>query len=293
MTLVYVCTTRRTHLRLSKVAFAHGGDRPGASIEVVGYSDTFTAGSYRGLHSEPLCLDFRPNCWNNDVLLGHRDGSVTVLDFRSHDDVLFAHASDSSHSKTASFFGSAASVRPLKRDDNLVVVKGSFGTCRLLDIRKLSNNIESARHRQSTVLELSLSNHIVHKTKSTRCTGLAVDQAESIAVAPFAARDGDIQFAIWDICSTGRLLRTLNVNNSIDKRNSDRRDGNNNTAFCELSDVVTCGSEMMTCDEESEPPFISCKKSWGLWFKTNLSVSSSTSIDPAPLEGGGIHHMLF
>ncbi len=201
-----------------------------------------------------------------------------MLDFRSSRGVLFAHSSQSS---AASSFGSATSVRPLKRDNNLVVVKGSFGTCRLLDIRKLSSNIESYRHRQSTVLDLSLSSQIVHKTKSTRCTGLALDPVESIAVAPFAGPNGEIQLAIWDICSTGRLIRILNLNNSVEKHCTDRH---NNAAFCELSDVVTYGFGLV-CDKDSEIPFISCNaNSWGMWYKTNALAESGC---------GDIHHIKF
>ena len=252
------------------VAFAHGGDDIGASIGYIS-PDSFIAGSYRGgLHSEPLCLQFQSN--KDNVLLGHRDGNVSMLDFRSSRGVLFAQPSQSG---AVSSFGSATSVRPLKRDDNLLVVKGSFGTCRLLDIRRLSSNIESSRHRQSTVLDLSLSRHFVHNTKSTRCTGLALDPVESIAVAPFACQNGDIQLAIWDICSTGRLIRTLNLNKRVEKLCTD-------TAFCELSDVVTTGFGLV-CDEESEIPFISCN-AWGMWFKTNALAESG---------GGSIHHIKF
>jgi hypothetical protein len=280
------CNSKRTHPIPRIVAFAYGGDAMGVSIQNIA-SDAFVAGSYRGgLHSEPLCLQFQPNSFNDNLLLGHRDGSISMLDIRSRD-VLFAHNSGLSKPGVSSF-GSAASIRPLKRDNNLVVAKGSFGTCRLLDIRKLSNNIDSSRHRHSTVFELSLPNHILHKTKSTRCTGLAVDPDESIAVAPFAGQNGDIHFAVWDICSTGRLLRTLNLNDSLGKRSSDT--SGNNAAYCELSDVVTSGYEMI-CDEDSETPFIS-SKAYGLWLKTNLSISNTVA-GAAPLMGGSIHHIKF
>jgi len=263
------CNSKRTHPIPRIVAFAYGGDAMGVSIQNIA-SDAFVAGSYRGgLHSEPLCLQFQPNSFNDNLLLGHRDGSISMLDIRSRD-VLFAHNSGLSKPGVSSF-GSAASIRPLKRDNNLVVAKGSFGTCRLLDIRKLSNNIDSSRHRHSTVFELSLPDHILHKTKSTRCTGLAVDPDESIAVAPFAGQNGDIHFAVWDICSTGRLLRTLNLNDSLGKRSSDT--SGKNAAYCELSDVVTSGYEM-------------------IWFKTNLSISNTVA-GAAPLMGGSIHHIKF
>lgn len=201
-----------------------------------------------------------------------------MLDTRSQD-ALFA---DLTLENGGSLFGSATSIRPLKRDDNLVIVKGSFGTCRVMDIRKLSNNIESARHGHSTIMELSLSNHIVHKTKSTRCTGLAVDPSENIAVSPFASQNGHVHFAIWDICNTGRLLRTLNLKNS--------NTSGNDAAFCELSNVVTPGFEM-SCDEDSETPSI-LSKGWGLWFKTNISMSTTHS-DSIPSVGGSIHHIKF
>jgi len=162
-----------------------------------------------------------------------------------------------------------------------VAVKGSFGSCRIFDLRRLSNNNDvSSQYQQSTLLELSIPDSMVHQTKSVKCTGLAIDPSESIAIAPFAGagpdNNIDILFAMWDI-GTGALLRTLNFN-SMNKHTG-------SSVFCELSSVITSGYEML-CKKDSGAPVISSEgSSFGLWFKTNVGN--------APPEGGGIHHISF
>mmetsp|Transcript_29396 Transcript_29396/g.53934 ORF Transcript_29396/g.53934 Transcript_29396/m.53934 type:complete len:273 (+) Transcript_29396:231-1049(+) len=259
------------------VAFAHSGEGNVAASFL-----DITSGSYFSISdnfssSESLCLQFRKNNDTNHVLFGHRDGCVSMIDTRSSGDAAFA----TGMSLPAVSFGSATSIQPLQRDDNLVLVKGSFGSCRVIDLRRLSNtNDVSSRYQQSTLLELSIPDSMVHQTKSVKCTGLAIDPTENIAVAPFAGAGADdsidIKFAIWDI-GTGALLRTLDLNR-MDKHTS-------SSAFCELSSAITPGYEMM-CKNDSDAPIITSEgSSFGLWFKTNVGN--------APPDGGGIHHISF
>jgi len=259
------------------VAFAHNGEGNVAASFL-----DITSGSYFSIsdnfsNSESLCLQFRKNNDTNHVLFGHRDGCVSMIDTRSSGDAVFA----TGLSLPAVSFGSATSIQPLERDDNLVVVKGSFGSCRVFDLRRLSNNNDvSSRYQQSTLFELSIPDSMVHQTKSVKCTGLAIDPTDSIAIAPFAgagADDGiDIQFAMWDI-GTGVLLRTFNLNRMNKHASS--------SAFCELSSVITPGYEMI-CKHDSDTPIITSEGSlFGLWFKTNVGN--------APPDGGGINHVSF
>lgn len=288
-------------------AFAHGGgsetnnNNIGASfLDLVSGATVSIRDKWS--HSESMCLQFRTKgssgSSQNSILFGHRDGSVSMIDTRCRaNDALFAKSAASLPGSLSSF-GSATSIQPLQRDDNLVVVKGSFGPCRVLDFRRFGGTISynssrrsSSRHQQSaTLLELSIPDSLDHhQTKSVRCTGLAIDPTENVVIAPFASTQqegsGDnIQFALWDL-NNGDFLRALDLNNSND--NTKNSAGGPLAAFCELSNVTTCGYEMI-CARDSDEPMVSSKDSlWGLWFKTNV-LSDSTSQD-----SGGIHHLMF
>ena len=184
-----------------------------------------------------------------------------MIDARRTYSAVFATSSSTSDNS----FGSATAIQPLQTD-NMVVVKGSFGSCKVLDLRK-----------QSTLFELCIPDDMVHQTKTVRCTGLAVDPTESVAIAPFAGPNSCISFGIWDIGS-GELLRTLKLGSNA---------GTGIPAFCELSSVVTSGYEMLCKMDSDTPEIFSEGGSWGLWFKTNV-ISASL-----PPEVGGIHHIRF
>ena len=206
-----------------------------------------------------------------------------MIDTRSRRDVSFATCTG----LPGISFGSATSIQQLEHDNNLVAVKGSFGSCRIFDLRRLcnSNSRSSSRHHQSTLMELSLPDSLVHPTKSVRCTGMAIDPSGKILVAPFTSIHDDVYFAMWDICS-GSLLRTMNLSQSNLSTRSETGNSYEAAAFCELSSVVTAGYEMF-CQKDSNRPIIS-SYSWGLWYKTlKLSDTSPSSC------GGGIHHIRF
>ena len=262
-------------------AFAHGGDGKIGSSFLDIATGTYISIRDSWSKSEPLSVQFRSNNDANHALFGHRDGSASMLDTRSSKDALFLSLRSVS-------FGSTTSVQPLKKDDNLVVAKGSFGTCCVFDLRRMSNCSDPSRYQQSKLFELSIPDHLLHPTKSVRCTGLAIDPSESIAIAPFADHNDGIQFALWDI-STGALLRTLRLN-GVDNcmtRGSGR--GAAMTAFCELSSAITPGYGMR-CSIDSDAPIITCEgRSWGVWYKTNYLINGTER----PAEGGGIHHINF
>lgn len=248
------------------VVFAHGynSDVNASFLDI-------TVGSYTSIRnrwskSEPLCVQFRSNNESNHTLFGHRDGSVSMLDSRSSNDVHFLNL-------PCATFGSVSNLLSLQNNDNLVAVKGSFGECCVFDLRSMSISKDQTRKIRSQLLDLSLPDHRLHRTRSVRCTGIATDPSESIVMAPFADLNDGIRFALWDI-STGALLRTLRLN-GVD--NSEAVPGR----FCELSSVVTPGFRMRY-DIDSNKPIVH-SEGWGLWFKTNS----------LPNDCGGIHHMRF
>ena len=227
------------------------------------------------LDSDPLCVKFRRNNGKHQIFYGHRDGTVSMCDTRTRvfDVASFSRSGDS--------FGSASALLPLQ-DDNLLLVKGSFGSCRVLDMRRLPNNeASSSKTCRSTLMRLSVPSSQVHNTKSAKCAGLAMDPTESIVIAPFASQSNDVMLAMWCIRS-GILVRTINVREYVGVN----QDFTGASVFCELSSAVTPGFEMQ-CKNNSDTPIIyNRKESYGLWFK------SGSVTDSSPVEGGSIHHIL-
>lgn len=258
---------------VSMVVFAHGdGAHSGGSASILDLSTgaSMTIGGIWS-RSEPLCVQFRTS--PHALVFGHRNGSVTSIDTRSP---------GASCRSAPSSSGSITNIQSLQ-DDKLVVVRSSFGSCRVLDVRRFSNSRDPSQCPRSIAVDLSLPESMVHQTKSVRCTGMALDPTNTVAIAPFASIKDDLRFAFWDVTS-GELIRTLRLDRL--RNSSDSTRGLQPAAFCELSSVVTPGYEML-CKKDCESPLIvsGFSGSWGLWFKTG---DCST-----PQNGGGIHHIKF
>ena len=179
-------------------------------------------------------------------------------------------------------------------------MKGSFGSSRIVDLRRLSSNNSQSQQKPSsaaTLLELELPDSLhVHRTKSVRCTGLAIDPTENIVVTTFVNCSNEIQFALMDIV-TGRLIRTLSLSGSSDGISGGNVKSNGASTedvpvFCELSSIITKGYEMIYSDKDDDDDddalpirISSAGSSWGLWFKTGSLAG--------PAVGGGIHHIRF
>lgn len=212
-------------------------------------------------------MQFGKQDFNSKVLyFGHRDGSVSRLDTRCSDDAMFASCPGWKND----IFGSATQIQQLSKDDNLLIVKGSFGSSRVYDERRLSNLAPThGRYTSPAIFEMHLPHRLgVHKTKSARCTGLAIDPTENVAVAPLATNTTNI-LGLWDVAS-GTFLRALSLGS---------------LSFCELScqNTATLGYKMCSGGADKEPTIST--EPFGLWFKTD-------AIDLTP-EGGGIHHVCF
>ena len=214
--------------------------------------------------SEPLCINFRNE---HDAIFGHRNGCVQLYDRRSSTSI----SSGNCEPDKANMFGSVTSVLPLQNNENAVLARGSFGTCRLFDLRRLGKKKQSHVH-QYTLPELP-----GLCTQTGGCTGIAIDPEESIIVAPYTTRrisDGaqQLKFAVWDL--GGNFLREVPVGKSK----------LNGSVFCELSSVATPGYGLQ---RERGSPVIANIGRFGLWYKTNAFA------DDLPSRVGGIHHIAF
>ena len=123
-------------------AFAHSG----ASNAGASFLDLFATKTICSIPttSEPLCVQYGRFSASNLAFLGHRDGSVSMIDTRSRDAL---YATD--FSLPGDSFGSATSIQRIVRC-NSIAAKGSFGSCRIFDMRCLSNNQSASRYQRYT-----------------------------------------------------------------------------------------------------------------------------------------------
>lgn len=243
------------------VALAHTSDRRAAVtiLDLDKATECETISDW--LKSDPLCVQFRRNQANNQLLFGHRDGTLSNVDIRS--------AGVQTTSLSRDDFGSVTSIHQLNRE-HLIIAKGSFGSCQVLDMRQLNK-------KKSQVLMLQPSPD-VHYTKSVNCTGLAVDPFESLVMSPFVSKKNEVKMALWSL-DNGNLLRTIKLESDADSNIA-----GDCPLFCELKSEIT-GGFRMSCTDESTPTITGNK--WGVWYK---SRSASSSL---PRGAGGIHHISF
>ena len=244
----------------NKIAFIHGPEsESGLSYLDISAGRELMFPKHR--KSEALSLEYL----GDQVLCGYRNGSVSLNDERGNSRL---------SSTVMSSFGSATSMHPLQ-DGNSVVVKSSFGSCKVLDVRKFQNNTDAVFSERATVMDLTVPLSQVHKTKSTRCTGVALDPTETIVVSPFAG-ENSLSFALWCL-KTGKFLRSIDLgttsNNSV-------------PPFCELSSRTTSGFAIRNKDGSTTLPLITKESDFGIWFK-------STPNPLAPPYCGSIHHLSF
>ena len=158
------------------------------------------------------------------VAFGHRNGQVSVLDLRASGTVcsILQYEAAASASKGAQRNGSQphslGSVSDLgflsSGNGNRVLVKRSFGSCQLHDLRKASSSTGHSsggggNHHTSTT---ALHNMCVHPDKihpmlSANCNGFAVDPgSHHTMVSPYVSScSGDARLGIWSL-QTGHMV---------------------------------------------------------------------------------------
>jgi len=257
------------------MAFAYGGESFGTLLYDI--SSETNGGAYN-LRTEPLCVQFAKGRGNQQIYYGHRDGAVSMLDTRARKfHVLDLNSNDS--------FGSATALQTLY-DENLLIAKGSFGSCRVYDLRFVKRDADTRQSYGCALFNMSIP-HSGHKTKSVRCVGLATDINESIVASPFIDTKNGVELAIWCI-KTGRLIRTLDVSKRKTALHSYSKleDDGQSAAFCELSSVLTRGFDFIHEENSNVPRVRNLAGTHGAWFKTGSETNGS------PFEIGGIHHVI-
>jgi hypothetical protein len=191
------------------------------------------------------------------VAFGHRNGQVSLIDLRESSTTcsIFQHLSSG---------GSATDLGFLKSATQLLV-KRSFGTCQLHDLRLTSSNKTSS----SVVLNLSVPKDDILETLSAHCNGFAVDPVdEQTLVSPYINSQHDACLGVWSLGTGAR------VGSQVLARNPDR-----DVLYTEICQKTT-------------PAFVSTRKkkdsSFGVWLKCGRFSHSKSKINA---KFGSLHHI--
>lgn len=215
--------------------------------------------------SDLLCLQYRFNEANNTLLCGHRNGIVSMMDTRSARSKKVVSLSRDGFELE---FGSVSSIHQFRRNEHLVIAKGSFGSCCVFDMRRCD--------AQSSLLMLRAPSD-AHYTKSVNCAGLAVDPDESVVISPYVTQKNEVMAGVWSIWS-GQLMQSMKLDYSASI------DDDRCPLFCELKSTCTNGFRLSPTDES---PAVITRKNWGVWYKIR------SASERLPAGAGGIQHLSF
>ena len=152
-------------------------------------------------------------CEQQEKLLGfgHRNGQVSVLDLRASGTVCSILQYEASEKSKGKALGCVSDLKFLSSGkDHRVLVKRSFGSCQLHDLRKSSSSASSnsSRHTSTTVVHnMDVPRSEIHPTLTANCNGFAIDpKCQQTMVSPYiAGPSGDARLGVWSL-STGHMV---------------------------------------------------------------------------------------
>jgi hypothetical protein len=234
------------------------------------------------------------SCSSNEkyVAFGHRNGQVSLLDLRqSHTTTILEYHGDESSSSSSSTLGSATDLGFLsQQNQQQLLVKRSFGSCQLHDLRMTSTMTtgSSAKRSSSVIHHLSVPSDEINPTLSANCNGFAVDPTcEQTLIAPYInAQHHEACLGVWSL-GTGvmvgsRRILAKKTNNEQPHHQQQQHDDNNDVLYTEVCQRTT-------------PAFFGTGKKmkkdasmFGVWLKCGrFSKSKSNS------KFGSLHHVAF
>ena len=229
--------------------------------------------------SEVLCVEHLNRDNSDGFLYGHRNGVVSVLDYRAN--VLI-------YTSKTNEFGSIQNLESLAKvgKPNEFLAKGSFGSCRLFDIRKLSNAIDDFTDEQRApalvhemfCMDTKPSQRLA--TASSGCAGMAIDTTGTTLLSP-CVKGGEE----WEVClschniTSGAFLWEISLA-SIGGRDGASNAGQTSSGsrYCEL-----IGGATRNTGHSNEPT----GGGLGAWVKFDPQLDLSDSAC------GAIHNISF
>ena len=239
------------------------------------------------------------------VAFGHRNGQVSLLDLRqSHTccSILQHNNNNNNNSSSPSPLGSVTDLKFLPNNKQLLV-KRSFGSCQLHDLRRTTSSSSAPRQQQqqpagmtyqvykketpsSMIYNLSVPNGQIIPTRSATCNGLAVDPTcHQTMMSPYINDSYEACIGLWSL-GTGNFVGSK----SLGGKNPEKE-----TIFVELCQKTTPsftedslrkqnGSDGCNGCSSSSP------SSFGVWLKCGR-FSKSNHLSNGKY--GSLHHLSF
>ena len=224
--------------------------------------------------SDSLCVQVNQD---GDAFFGHRNGQLTIYD--EYDQVCCS-------TKPSQAFGSITSINVLD-DCNLVLARGSFGSCRLYDVRKMGMD-SYYQEDPAVVHEFTFPDHQSTERLTTRCNGVATNSTKNVAISPFVNGEEVPCLGVWSLHS-GQYLGSKKLAYSLEDEMTPAT-STWGVAWIELCQTITPAWRWKDeCKERPVRAVESVPGSFGLWYKCGQSIAGPT----IPLEAGSIHHVYF
>jgi len=238
---------------ISEDKMASGGDRRfgGFHFFDLEYSATIYKRSFAS--SDILCIE--TNHFNAGALVGCRNGTVFMEDFRSKNSLQVAREKS----------GNITTISSLWKEPHELLFRTSSGICYLYDIRCLTSQIRTAKSR---IFEMKHPSSNVSKTGFS--CGLSVIPNRNLVLAPIISSENKCGISMWS------LRQGTFISSYYFATEQMQRSGNK---FVEICPTVT---HPITTEQFKEAQRLS---SVGVWFKTNCWLSDENTA----LRAGGIN----
>lgn len=294
-------------------AMMHGADRRVTPWSIDDRSSTQARAIFvdNFPQSEAVCVASGSNGKGSSptAYFGHRTGEVTLFDARSStcQSTLPRQSGGGTRHRYNEEIRTIVNIFPLTETPHYVLTRGLFDTCRLYDMRKLTNNSSSSSRKQkdpSIVHNFTVPAYASRRAekKPSLCSGVATNPSQTFVIAPYTRADttgSTLAIGIWSLY-TGEFIGSKDVlapssaTSVTANQNSDR----NNDSSCakekrgpsvvELCPTITPAWAWKQ-PTPNAPRIEKIPGSFGLWFKSNCDLAGDT----IPGEAGSIHHVFF
>lgn len=266
-------TTTTTNLPVIVLLDSDGAPRPTSN------SRPTNTNSNHVPRSDALCIEADYNA--GLACTGFRNGQFVVTDLQGNTQAVSPLVKDN-----AEAFGSIHSL--LAIGERQILARGSSGTCRLFDLRKLSSSPANVSANNGCIVtEYKVPVDLVTDRLTRKCRGLATDPSRSTVFTPMVSRDEVPALAAWSL-HTGEYVgaKPLGPHPDTDAGEVIPSTSGWGVSWVELCSRVTAAWEPPGDDHDKPRKRVG---SFALWYKTGMSFPGPAM----PRSAGKIHQVVF
>ena len=241
---------------------SHHGTVFGSNVTESGDGDHVWLKCDRLPSSELLCVR---NGTRDEFLIGHRNGQISRMDWRTHEitSTTAAHVSKS-HVNNSDVFGPVYSIHAIRNGEQHVV-RSMFGRMCLYDAREPTKTLCEYEYPTTALPRLT-----------NKCIGIATNPGENVVMSPFVNTDESPVpcMGLWNLQS-GQLIRhvPLATEAEADQLGSSVVNGIRWVELCEKRTFgYYPGNDMR-------------KRTFGIWYKCGIGGGD--------VSGVNLHHISF